>query len=174
MGYIANDINELEKQLGSHISGFKIFDLPAGRHKHIIEEFYVVQKNRDVDDYPSKLIYINEHLHEFNAFLKTQGSYKSDRLDAERQANLEPERMKIALKALIELGFRPEVVNNTELNFIYKDALIKYFPYSGWASGKSIKDGRGLKNLLEQLTYEGPNHYPPFEKNPKGYEGNAE
>lgn len=170
MAYIANDINELEKQLSSHISGFNIFDLPAGRHKHIIEEFYVVKKNKDADEYGSKLTYANDHLHDFNAFLKTQGSYKSERLDVERQASLEPERMKTALKALSELGFRPEVVNNTELNFTYKDAIIKYFPYSGWASGKTIKDGRGLTNLLQQLTYEGPNQYPPFEKNPKGYE----
>lgn len=54
MAYIANDINELEQQLGSHMSGFHIFDLPAGRHKHIIEEFYVVQKNKDADAYGSK------------------------------------------------------------------------------------------------------------------------
>jgi hypothetical protein len=174
MGYKATDINNLEKQLGSHISGFNIFDLPAGRHKNIIEEFYVVQKNKDADDYAAKLNYVNEHLHDFNTFLETQGRYKSERLDAERQAQLEPERMKAALKALSDLGFRPEVVNNTEVNFSYKDAIIKYYPYSGWASGKTIKDGRGLKNLLEQLTYEGPNQYPPFEKAPKGYEDNID
>jgi len=32
-----------------------------------------------------------------------------------------------------------------------KGSLVLYFPYSGWASGKTIKAGRGLKNLLSQI-----------------------
>ncbi len=174
MGYAANDIKDLETQLGIHISAYNIFDLPTGRHKNIIEEFYTHQKNKETDEYAAKLTYVNEHLHDFNAFLETQGRYQSARLDAERQAKLEPERMKTALNALNALGFRPEIINNTELNFTYKAAVIKYYPYSGWASGKTIQDGRGLDKLLEQLTYEGPNEYPTFKKSPKGYEQNNE
>jgi hypothetical protein len=108
-------------------------------------------KQPDKDEFEQKLRYTAGHLHDFNTFLERQGKYKSDRLDAERQAALEPERTKTAIKSLAELGFRAQIVSNTEINFLYKGATIKYFPYSGWASGKTIKDGRGLKNLLNQL-----------------------
>lgn len=37
------------------------------------------------------------------------------------------------------------------IEFEYKGHSIKYFPYSGWATGKTIKDGRGLNNLIKQL-----------------------
>lgn len=37
------------------------------------------------------------------------------------------------------------------IEFEYKGHIVKYFPYSGWATGKTIKDGRGLDNLLKQL-----------------------
>jgi hypothetical protein len=34
---------------------------------------------------------------------------------------------------------------------MYKENEITYFPYSGWASGKGITDGRGLANLIKQI-----------------------
>ncbi len=37
------------------------------------------------------------------------------------------------------------------IEFEYKGHSIKYFPYSEWATGKTIKDGRGLMNLINQL-----------------------
>lgn len=37
------------------------------------------------------------------------------------------------------------------IEFEYKGHIVKYFPYSGWATGKTIKDGRGLMNLINQL-----------------------
>lgn len=144
-------IEELQSEIFLHMKMFNIFDLPAGRHKHIVEEFYVVQKQPDKDEFEKKLRYTADHLHYFNTFLEKQGKYKSDRLDVERQAYLEPERTRTAIESLAELGFRAQIVSNTEINFMYKGQLIKYFPYSGWASGKTIKDGRGLKNLLIQL-----------------------
>ncbi len=72
------------------------------------------------------------------------------RLNIERQKKLEPERISYAKVKLERLGY--EVTeSNTELRFIYKGNIIKFFPYSGWHSGKGIKDGRGLDNLLKQL-----------------------
>jgi len=41
--------------------------------------------------------------------------------------------------------------DSTTLEFMFKGAKVKYFPFTGWASGKSIKDGRGFKNLINQL-----------------------
>jgi hypothetical protein len=75
-------------------------------------------------------------------------------LNAERQAQLEPSKTDTAIKAIKDVGIAIEVLSNTEIDFIYKGATIKYFPYSGWASGKTIKGGRGLKNLLSQLNLE--------------------
>jgi len=79
---------------------FNIFDLPEGRHRAIVEEFYVVQGKSDSHDFSDKLRYINANLPEFNKFLETQGRYKSERLDIERQAELEPERVKTAIQTL--------------------------------------------------------------------------
>ena len=72
------------------------------------------------------------------------------RLNIERQKELEPKRIAYAKEKIERLGY--EVTeSNTELRFIYKGNIIKFFPYSGWHSGKEIKDGRGLDNLLKQL-----------------------
>ena len=50
------------------------------------------------------------------------------------------------------LGFVIEYEDETSLKFHYLGNLITLFPYSGWFSGKGIKDGRGLKNLLGQIS----------------------
>ena len=72
------------------------------------------------------------------------------RLNIERQKELEPKRITYAKKQIEALGF--EVTESeTELRFVYKENTIKFFPYSGWHSGKGIIDGRGLDNLLKQL-----------------------
>ena len=73
------------------------------------------------------------------------------RLNQERQQKLEPLRMNTAVEKITALGFKIEKKTSTFLQFEYKDSLITYFVYSGWATGKTIKDGRGLDNLLNQL-----------------------
>jgi len=59
--------------------------------------------------------------------------------------------MKKALDEISGLGYIPIQVNETKLQFEFNGKVINYFPYSGWASGATIKDGRGLKNLLRQI-----------------------
>lgn len=73
------------------------------------------------------------------------------RLDEERQNELEPKRMEYAIEQLTKLGYTPTYVDKTRIEFGYMDAKVTLFPYSGWHTGKTIKDGRGLKKLLEQL-----------------------
>ena len=76
------------------------------------------------------------------------------RLDTERQNELEPIRMQIAMESMesIEaMGYEPYKVNESLIEFYYEGAKIMFYPYSGWHSGKTIKDGRGLKNLLRQI-----------------------
>jgi len=76
----------------------------------------------------------------------------SNRLDQEREATLSPIRMEKAMKAIEEKGYTPIQVSDTQINFIhYMNHKICYFPYSGWASGSTIKDGRGLRKLLRQI-----------------------
>lgn len=73
------------------------------------------------------------------------------RLDTERQNKLEPIRMRTAINEILRLGLT--ILNCTDkmIEFEYKGSNIKYYPYSGWATGKTIKDGRGLENLINQL-----------------------
>lgn len=73
------------------------------------------------------------------------------RLNIERQNKLEPIRLRTAINEIQKLGLK--IINCTDkmIEFEYKGHIVKYFPYSGWATGKTIKDGRGLDNLLKQL-----------------------
>ena len=75
----------------------------------------------------------------------------SNRQDKEREAELQPKRMEVAKDALLKLGFWIEYRDETKLMFTYKGQQVVFYPYSGWHTGKSIKDGRGLQNLLNQL-----------------------
>ena len=72
------------------------------------------------------------------------------RLDTERQKELEPKRMEYAIKKLSSIITIFNYSDN-ERQVEGKDEVVRYFPYTGWASGKSIADGRGLQNLLNQL-----------------------
>lgn len=75
------------------------------------------------------------------------------RLNIERQQRLEPSRIEYAVKRIEELGY--EIIHRDELmiKFIHKGHPVLFYPYSGWATGKTIQDGRGLKKLLNQLQY---------------------
>jgi len=75
----------------------------------------------------------------------------SKRLDQEREAKLQPKRIATAKKSISDLGFSVFNETTTSLQFNFKGSVVTYFPYSGWASGKSIQDGRGLENLLNQI-----------------------
>lgn len=73
------------------------------------------------------------------------------RLNIDRQRRLEPIRIEHAVKRIQELGFEVIQRDNIKIQFIHMGHVVTFFPYSGWATGKSIKDGRGLERLLKQL-----------------------
>jgi hypothetical protein len=77
----------------------------------------------------------------------------SQRLNQEREARLQPARIAHAVKKISRLGFAVTVHDDgsQRITFDFKGATITFWPYSGWASGKTIKDGRGLGKLVEQL-----------------------
>ena len=39
----------------------------------------------------------------------------------------------------------------TTLQFIFRGSPVTLYPYSGWFTGKTVKDGRGIHNLLKQI-----------------------
>jgi hypothetical protein len=73
------------------------------------------------------------------------------RLDIEKQKKLEPKRLEYAVDQITKAGYNIHYKDNTKLMFEYKEHTITFYPYSGWHSGKSIKDGRGIENLLKQI-----------------------
>lgn len=73
------------------------------------------------------------------------------RLNIDRQNSLEPIRIEYSKVKIEKLGFK--IINQTDkfLQFIFKGSIVTYYPYSGWHTGKTIKDGRGIKFLLNQI-----------------------
>jgi hypothetical protein len=75
----------------------------------------------------------------------------SNRLDQEREAELQPKRMQVACDAISLRGYAITYLDTTRLEFEHNGHVVRFYPYSGWHTGRSIKDGRGLQNLLKQL-----------------------
>lgn len=73
------------------------------------------------------------------------------RLDMERQGRLEPVRMACAVKELTRRGYEITYRDERQVQFMHRGKRVTFFPYSGWATGSTITDGRGLKKLLKQL-----------------------
>jgi hypothetical protein len=73
------------------------------------------------------------------------------RLDHERQRELEPQRLEYAANQIKALGYDIAHQDEQKIKFLFKGETVIIFPYSGWHSGKSIKDGRGLAKLLKQI-----------------------
>lgn len=75
----------------------------------------------------------------------------SNRLDQEREVALQPRRMQFARETLRHLGYMPVYYSDVEIRIQYKGSIVRIFPYSGWFTGKTVEDGRGIHNLLKQL-----------------------
>ena len=75
----------------------------------------------------------------------------SNRLDQDREAKLQPRRMQYAQEHLRSHGYTVTKVSKTEIQITHKGEIVRIFPYSGWFTGKSVKDDRGIHNLLKQL-----------------------
>lgn len=75
----------------------------------------------------------------------------SNRLDKEREQELQPKRIDYARSCLVNKGYKIVSETSTELRFMVKNHECILFPYSGWHTGKTIKAGRGLANLLKQI-----------------------
>lgn len=68
------------------------------------------------------------------------------------RAPKEDGRIKFAKSQLETRGYKvTHDVANKCLIFEHKGNKIRLFPYTGWFTGKGIKDGRGLQTLLKRL-----------------------
>lgn len=68
------------------------------------------------------------------------------------RAGKEAERAVYAANKLTDMGFVVTWDSSHKcLEFRYKDARVRFYPYKGWFTGKTVKDGRGLQNLIKQL-----------------------
>ena len=72
-------------------------------------------------------------------------------LDEERQERLQPKRVEFCVAELESAGWLVTYNDGVEIRFEYNGRTIKMWPYSGWFSGRGIKDGRGIYNLLRQI-----------------------
>lgn len=69
----------------------------------------------------------------------------------ERQQELQPGRVDYARTRLEALGYPVTEVNATTLQFTFRGSPVTLYPYSGWFTGRTVTDGRGIKNLLKQM-----------------------
>lgn len=65
--------------------------------------------------------------------------------------DIEYKRMQIALCEIFDAGYEPEQMDDHEIQFEFKGSTVRFYPFSGWATGKTIRDGRGIKKLIEQI-----------------------
>lgn len=75
----------------------------------------------------------------------------SKRLNQEREKRLQPKRIQTAIEKISSVGFEVYDVTDKSLCFDYNGSKVIFWPYSGWASGKTINDGRGLNKLMKQI-----------------------
>lgn len=66
--------------------------------------------------------------------------------------NTQDELILYAKGEIQSAGYEITVETETYIEFEYKGHPIRFYPYRGWATGKTIKDGRGIKNLIKQIT----------------------
>lgn len=73
-------------------------------------------------------------------------------LTRERRDRREPGRSEYVMAELRKRGYSP-VWDEQEkaVRFDYKGNTITVWPHKGWFSGKGVKDGRGVRKLLNQL-----------------------
>lgn len=73
---------------------------------------------------------------------------KTDRLAHRNE--VEPRRFEYAVDKLMQAGHSVGKNPEDEKSIIV-NGYIKFWPYTGWYSGKGIGSGRGINKLLEEL-----------------------
>lgn len=72
-------------------------------------------------------------------------------ISREKREKVEPARFGYCVRKLTALGFELTTRNTREISFTYKGSTVVLYPFTGWFTGKTVKDGRGIDNLVNQL-----------------------
>jgi len=76
----------------------------------------------------------------------------SNRLNKEREKEYNPKRLAFAKDEFIKHNIPIIASDNVSITIQHNGGqVVKIYPYSGWFTGKGVKDGRGIKNLLKQI-----------------------
>ena len=67
---------------------------------------------------------------------------------SEERKKIEPSRMKFAQEQLKLNGIQYQILDKQT---ILVDDYVKFYPFTGWYSGKGIGSGRGIKNLIKRI-----------------------
>ena len=60
-------------------------------------------------------------------------------------------KIDLAISAIENLGFKITYRDNVKINFWFRGSAVHFYFKTEWATGKGIKDGRGLPHLLDQI-----------------------
>lgn len=71
----------------------------------------------------------------------------------EERQKIEPTRFEYAVDKLMEAGHRVGRNPEDDKSIIVNNG-IRFWPYTGWYSGKGIGSGRGIHNLLKNIERE--------------------
>ena len=63
----------------------------------------------------------------------------------------EPERIEFAIRQIQRLGYEVERASDKAISFEFNGARVTMYPFTGWFTGKTVKDGRGIRKLLSQI-----------------------
>lgn len=74
------------------------------------------------------------------------------RLNIERQQLLEPTRIEYAVKRIEELGYEVIHRDSQMIKFVHKGHPVCFYPYSGWATGKTITVRTGITETSKTAT----------------------
>lgn len=72
--------------------------------------------------------------------------------DQGRREQLQPDREVYAIDKLTKAGIEISHVDKVKVQFMFKGHIVTHFFYTGWHTGKTIKDGRGIHELIKQVT----------------------
>jgi hypothetical protein len=78
--------------------------------------------------------------------LESLGDLMLERSQSERG------KLHSAVEEISKLGYEIWYLVPNEIRFMFNGYIVKFFPNNGWHSGRSIKDGRGIKHLLDQIS----------------------
>ena len=61
------------------------------------------------------------------------------------------QKLEYAEMCILDAGCDIIRKDESKIVFLYNNQTVLYYPKKEWATGKSIQDGRGLENLINQL-----------------------